>query len=213
MDDGARDSSSDAVGAFGRAHDRWTRGVDASVSDDDRGGEQRYGGDVRDARARALRHHVRLRLHKPRNETVGEFVFARGVHVRVHAHGESSGRFPSGVCRRARSRSSVTSSRRSSGAPFARSPSRSTSPSSSRFTSLPSSSSHRTTRCSRGRTPRDIVVLLAVARPRATRGSRRAARKQQIAGPWDEALPKLYLFKNTERASGAPRYRHWAANK
>ena len=43
---------------------------------------------------------------------------------------------------------------------------------------------------------------------------RLAARgKQQITGPWDEALPKLYLFKNTERASGVPRYRHWAANK
>ena len=52
------------------------------------------------------------------------------------------------------------------------------------------------------------VVLLAVApQPRL------AAAAQQIAGPWDEALPKLYLFKNTERASGVPRYRHWAANK
>ena len=57
-----------------------------------------------------------------------------------------------------------------------------------------------------------FVVLLGVVVP--ARLVRLAARgKQQIAGPWDEALPKLYLFKNTERASGVPRYRHWAANK
>jgi phosphatidylinositol N-acetylglucosaminyltransferase subunit C len=37
--------------------------------------------------------------------------------------------------------------------------------------------------------------------------------KTQIAGPWDEALPKLYLFRGTERASGVPRYRHYYANK
>ena len=36
--------------------------------------------------------------------------------------------------------------------------------------------------------------------------------KTQIAGPWDEALPSLHLFKDTVRASGVPRYRHWAAN-
>ena len=57
-----------------------------------------------------------------------------------------------------------------------------------------------------------FVILLGVVVP--ARLVRLAARgKQQITGPWDEALPKLYLFKNTERASGVPRYRHWAANK
>ena len=37
--------------------------------------------------------------------------------------------------------------------------------------------------------------------------------KTQIAGPWDEALPSLDLFRNTERAAGVPRYRHYVANK
>lgn len=56
------------------------------------------------------------------------------------------------------------------------------------------------------------TVLLAVVSPGLL--VRLAARsKQQIAGPWDEALPRLYLFRGTERASGVPRYRHWAANK
>ena len=55
------------------------------------------------------------------------------------------------------------------------------------------------------------IVLLAVVSPGLL--VRLAARsKQQIAGPWDEALPRLYLFRGTERASGVPRYRHWAAN-
>jgi len=40
-----------------------------------------------------------------------------------------------------------------------------------------------------------------------------ARSKTQIAGPWDEALPSLYLFRNTERASGVPRFRHYVANK
>lgn len=57
-----------------------------------------------------------------------------------------------------------------------------------------------------------FVLLLGVAVP-AWLVRLAAHGKQQIAGPWDEALPKLYLFKNTERASGVPRYRHWAANK
>jgi hypothetical protein len=37
--------------------------------------------------------------------------------------------------------------------------------------------------------------------------------KTQIAGPWDEALPSLYLFKDTVRAAGVPRYRHYIANE
>ena len=40
-----------------------------------------------------------------------------------------------------------------------------------------------------------------------------ARSKTQIAGPWDEALPSLELFRNTERAAGVPRYRHYVANK
>ena len=81
-----------AVDSSGRAHARGARGADAAVSDDDGGGERRYRGDVRGARARALRHHVRLRVREPRDETAREFVLARGVHVRVVAHGESFGR-------------------------------------------------------------------------------------------------------------------------
>ena len=56
------------------------------------------------------------------------------------------------------------------------------------------------------------IFLLAVVAP-ATFVRLAASGKRQIAGPWDEALPKLYLFKDTVRASGVPRYRHWAANK
>ena len=56
------------------------------------------------------------------------------------------------------------------------------------------------------------VFLLVVVAP-ASLVRLAANGKRQIAGPWDEALPKLYLFKDTVRAPGVPRYRHWAANK
>ena len=44
------------------------------------------------------------------------------------------------------------------------------------------------------------VFLLAVVAP-ASLVRLAASGKRQIAGPWDEALPKLYLFKDTVRAA------------
>jgi phosphatidylinositol glycan class C protein len=55
------------------------------------------------------------------------------------------------------------------------------------------------------------IALLGVVTP-AVLVEYVASGKTQIAGPWDEALPSLHLFKDTVRASGVPRYRHWAAN-
>lgn len=55
------------------------------------------------------------------------------------------------------------------------------------------------------------IALLGVVTPAAL-VRYVASGKTQIAGPWDEALPSLHLFKDTVRASGVPRYRHWAAN-
>ena len=55
------------------------------------------------------------------------------------------------------------------------------------------------------------IALLGVVTP-AVLVKYAASGKTQIAGPWDEALPSLHLFKDTVRASGVPRYRHWAAN-
>ena len=81
------------------AHGGWIDGADAAVSDDDGGGEHGYGDYVRGDCVNFVRHHVRLRLCQPGDETAGEFLFPRRRHVRDDAHGEQIGGSSSGISR------------------------------------------------------------------------------------------------------------------